>query len=168
MGFRGNVARGISGNIFSDKGMLFGTFLMKNIFINFPTPILNHHFCTISSKFSMIFIGISYTFMMYSHTTIKFATKKHEIFNRMYWKIYFNIGVGKSTKIFFIRNVANNILLSLKMFPVMPLAPLPRKSMIFSCVFMFSDYCRVSYSKCMHCGSALQKRALLVRARSQK
>ena len=38
----------------------------------------------------------------------------------------------------------------------------------FSCAFMFSGYCRVSYSKCMQYGTALQKRALLVRARSQK
>jgi len=81
MVFRGNIARGITGNTFSDKGMLFETFLMKNIFIIFPTPILNHHFCMISSKNSMISIGFIYTLMMYSHTTIKFATKKHEIFN---------------------------------------------------------------------------------------
>ena len=71
-------------------------------------------------------------------------------------------------KIFFIRNAGNNIPSSLKVFSVMPVAEFHAKTMIFSCVFMFSDYCRVSYSKCMHCGSALQKRALLVRARSQK
>ena len=81
MGFRRNVARGITGNILSGNGMLFGTFLMKNIFINFPTPILNHHFCMISSKNSMISIGFTYTSMMYSHASITFATKKHEIFN---------------------------------------------------------------------------------------
>ena len=71
-------------------------------------------------------------------------------------------------KIFFIRNAGNNIACSLKVFPVMPVAEFPRKPMIFSCVFMFSDYCRVSYSKCMHYGVALQKRVLLARARSQK
>ena len=71
-------------------------------------------------------------------------------------------------KIFFIRNVPNNIPLSLKVFPVMPLAIFPRKTMIFSCVFMFSGYCRVPYSKCMQYGIALQKPTLLVRAGSQK
>jgi len=52
MGFRGNIVTGITGNTFSDQGMLFGTFLMKNIFIDFPTPILNHGFCSISLKIS--------------------------------------------------------------------------------------------------------------------
>ena len=80
MVFRGDIARGITGNTFSDNGMLFETFLMKNIFIIFPTPILNHHLFMIPSKISMISIRFMYTFMMYSHTTIKFATKKHEIF----------------------------------------------------------------------------------------
>ena len=84
MDFRGNGARGITGNIFSDKGMLFGAFLMKNIFVDFPTPSLNHHFFMISSKNPMVSIGFIYTSVMYLHTTIKFATKKHEIFNRLY------------------------------------------------------------------------------------
>ena len=75
MVYRGNVARGITGNIFSVKGILFVTFLMKNIFIKFPTPILNHHFFMISSKNAMFSIGFIDTFMMYPHTTIKFATK---------------------------------------------------------------------------------------------
>ena len=38
----------------------------------------------------------------------------------------------------------------------------------FSCVFMFSGYCRVSYSKCIQYSIALHKPALLVRAGSQK
>ena len=57
MVLRGNIVTGITGNTFSDQGMLFGTFLMKNIFIDFPTPILNYIFCMISSKNPMIFIG---------------------------------------------------------------------------------------------------------------
>ena len=44
MDFRGNGARVIPGNIFNDKGMLFGTFLMKNIFVDFPTPMLKYIF----------------------------------------------------------------------------------------------------------------------------
>ena len=75
MVFRGNIVTGSTGNTFSDQGMLFGTFLMKNIFIHFPTPILNHIFCMISSKNSMIFIGFICTIMMYSHISIKFASK---------------------------------------------------------------------------------------------
>ena len=83
MVFRGNIVSGITGNTFSDQGMLFGTFLMKNIFIDFPTPILNHILCMISSKNSTYFIGFICTIMMYSHITIKFASKKHEIFNQI-------------------------------------------------------------------------------------
>ena len=76
----GNIITVITGNTFSDQGMLFGTFLMKNIFIKFPTPILTHNFCMISSKNPMIFIGFICTIMMYSHKPSKFASKKHEIF----------------------------------------------------------------------------------------
>ena len=35
----GNIITVITGNTFSDQGMVFGVFLMKNIFIEFPTPI---------------------------------------------------------------------------------------------------------------------------------
>ena len=52
MVFRGNTVTGITGNTFSDKGMLLGTFLMKNIFIDFPTHILKHIFCYIQLKIS--------------------------------------------------------------------------------------------------------------------
>ena len=38
------IVTGITGNTSSRQGMLFGTFLMKNIFIDFPTPILKHIF----------------------------------------------------------------------------------------------------------------------------
>ena len=79
MGFRGNIVTGITVNTFSDQGMLFGTFLMKNIFIKFPTPILSHTFCMISSKNPMLFIGFICTSMMYSHKPSKFASKKHDI-----------------------------------------------------------------------------------------
>ena len=57
MVFRGNIVTGITGNTYSGQGMLFGTFLMKNIFIDFPTHILNHHFLYYFIKKSMIFIG---------------------------------------------------------------------------------------------------------------
>ena len=83
MVFRGNIVSNVTGDTLSDQGMLFGTFLMKNIFINFPTPILNHVFCSISSKNPMIFIGCVCTTLLYSHTTIKFASKKHENFNEI-------------------------------------------------------------------------------------
>ena len=50
MVFRGNIVTGITRNTFSDKVMLLGTFLMKNIFIDFPTHILKHIFCYIQLK----------------------------------------------------------------------------------------------------------------------
>ena len=52
MVFRGNIFAGITGDTFSDQGMLFVTFLMKNIFIDFPTHILKYIFCYIQLKFS--------------------------------------------------------------------------------------------------------------------
>ena len=55
MVFRGNIVSDITGDTFCDQGMLFETFLMKNIFINFPTPILIHVFCSISLKISYFF-----------------------------------------------------------------------------------------------------------------
>ena len=66
MFLNGNIITGIAGNTFSNQGMLFGAFLMKNIFIEFPTPILSHKICMISSKNTMLFIGFICTIMMYS------------------------------------------------------------------------------------------------------
>ena len=109
MVFRGNTISDVTADTSSDQGILFGTFLMKNIFINFPTPILNHIFCSISSKNAMFFIGFVCTTMLYSHITIKFASKNHEIFNEIEQKTWFKIGVGKLMNIFFMSNVSNNI-----------------------------------------------------------
>ena len=53
MGFRGNIVSDITDITARHSQwpvMLFGTFHMKNIFIDFPTPILNHDFCSISLK----------------------------------------------------------------------------------------------------------------------
>ena len=147
MVFRGNIVTYITGNILSDQGMLFGTFLMKNIFIKFPTPILNHIFCMISSKNAMIFIGFICTTILYSYITIKFGSKKHEIFNEIEQKTWFKIGVGNLMKIFFIRNVPNDTPWSLKVFPVMHVTIFPRKPVKHPCFFMFADYCRDSNSK---------------------
>ena len=52
MGFRVNIVSDITGDTFCDQGMLFGTFLMKNIFIKIPTPILHYVFYSISLKIS--------------------------------------------------------------------------------------------------------------------
>ena len=89
--------------------------------------------------------------------------KMIEFFDEIMQKIWFKIGVGKSMKIFFIRNVSNNISWALRVFAVTSETIFPQKTMNFSCFFMFSDYCRDFYSKCMHCGIALQKHAFLVR-----
>ena len=80
MVFRGNSVAGITGNIFSDQGMLFGTFLMKNIFIKFPTHILNYIFASFHQKCND-FIGFICTTILYSCISIKFGSKKHENFN---------------------------------------------------------------------------------------
>ena len=128
MVFRGNIVAGITGNIFSDQGMLFGTFLMKNIFIKFPTPILNHIFYKISSKNAIIFIGFVCTTILYSCISIKFGSKKHENFN----EIAENMVENRSRKFDekkIIRNVPNNIPWSLKMLPVMHATIFPRKTM---------------------------------------
>ena len=81
--------------------------------------------------------------------------KKHEIFNEIERNAWFKIGVGKLMKIFFMRNVPNNIPWLLKVFPVLPVTIFPRKTMNFSCLFMFSDHCRDFYSKRMYGGIAL-------------
>ena len=50
-------------------------------------------------------------------------------------------------KIFFIRNVPNNIPWSLKVFPVMPVTIFPRKTMKKSCFFLPVCHCGTLYSK---------------------
>ena len=89
-------------------------------------------------------------------------------FDEIEQKIWFKIGVGKSMKIFFIRNVPNNIPWSLEVFPVMPVTIFPRKPVKNPCFFMFADYCRDSNSKCMHYSIALQKRVCFMRDRRRK
>ena len=78
-----NIVTGITDNTFSGQGMLFGTFLMKNIFVDFPTPIFNRIFCSISLKNSMTFIGIIGTTMLHPHTITKFGLKKHGFFSEI-------------------------------------------------------------------------------------
>ena len=91
-GFRGNIVTDITGNIFSDQGMLFGTFLMKNIFINFPTPILNHGFCSISLKISCF---LQQTWRLCTTTADK-TYENHWIF---WWNHAKNIVQNRSWKI---------------------------------------------------------------------
>ena len=98
----------------------------------------------------MIFICFISTILMYSHIshiTIKFASKKHEIFNEIMQKLWFKIGVRKSMKIFFIRNVPNNIPWSLKVFSGMPVTIFPRKPMKKSFFFLPVCHCGTLYSK---------------------
>ena len=70
-------------------------------------------------------------------------------------------------KIFIIRNAGNNISWPLKVFSVMSVMEFPLKTMIFSCVFAFSSYCRTSYSKYTHYIIVLQQRVSFVRTRSR-
>ena len=137
MVFRGNIVACITGDIFSDKELLFGTFLMKNIFIKFPTHILNYIFASFHQKNTMLFIGFVCTTILYSCISIKFGSKKHENFNVFEQKTWLKIGVGNLMKIFFIRNAPNNSSWSLKMSPVMHATIFPRKTMKNSRFFMF-------------------------------
>ena len=70
-----------------------------------------------------------------------------EIFDEIMQKLWFKIGVGKSVKIFFIRNVPNKIPWSLKVFPVMPVTIFPRKTMKNPCFFLPVRHCGALYSK---------------------
>ena len=94
----------------SDQGMSFITFLIENILVTFPTPILNHVFWS----FSLIFTR----FCLHYHAILshngKFASKKHEKINEIEQKTRFKIGVGKVMKIFSIGNARNHIPWSLK------------------------------------------------------
>ena len=167
MVFRGNIVTDITGNTFSDQGMLFGTFLIKifsSIFQIIFWTIFLYDFIKKFNDFHRLCLHYHAVFV-HNHQV---WLKKHENFNEIEQNTWFKIGVGKSMKIFFMTNAPNNIPWPPKVSPVMFETIFPRKTMNFSCFFMFSDYCRVSYSKCMHCGIALQKRAFLVRARSQK
>ena len=109
MAFRGNIVTGITGNTFSDRGMLFETFLMKNIFIDFPTPILKHIFCHIQLKISCFLEANLIVICEHIMIVQIIPMKIIEIFDEIMQKLWFKIGVGKSMKIFFIRNVPNII-----------------------------------------------------------
>ena len=132
MVFRGNIVTGITGNTFSDQGMLFGTFLTKNIFIDFPTHILKHIFCYIQLKNSCFLEANLIVIREYIMIAQIKPMKIIEFFDKIMQKICFKIGVGKSMKIFFIRNVPNNIPWSLKVFSAMPVTIFPRKTMNIS------------------------------------
>ena len=168
MVFRGNIVTGIIGNTFSDQGMLFGTFLMKNIFIKISAPILNHVFAQFRWNFHAFFLT---NLMLLCGYGMIVQTKPMEIigfFDEIMQKIWFKMRVGKLMKIFFMRNVSNNIPWPLKVSLVISETIFPRKTIKFSWFFTFADYCRASYRKCMHCSIHLQKRAVFARARSRK
>ena len=157
MVFRGNIVTGITGNTFSDQGMLFGTFLMKNIFIDFPTPFLNYIFCMILSKNPIIFIG----FVCCSRTKPSSLLQKSWNFQRnraktmiqnRSWKIDENIFHQKCPKQHSLvtENVSSDVC-----------DDISSKNRKNPCFFMFADYCRDSNSKCTHYSIALQKRVFL-------
>ena len=92
-----------------------------------------------------------------------------ECFDEIMQKIWFKIGVGKLMKIFFIRNVPNNIPWSLKIFPVMSVMIFPRKTIkkihVFPCLAITVGSPIVNAP---HYSIALQKRVFLMRERRQK
>ena len=91
MVFRGNIVSDVTANTPSDQGMLFGAFLMKNIFIDFPTPILNHVFCSISSKISCFFEANLMVMCEYSMVVQAKPMKIIGFFDEIIQKIWFKI-----------------------------------------------------------------------------
>ena len=123
--YKGNIVTSITGNTFSGQGMMFGTFLMKNIFIDFPTPILKHIFCYIwwkNSCFLQANLIVMWEYIM--GIQIK-PMKSIGFFDEIMHKICFKKGVRKSVKIFFIRNVPNIIPWLLKVLPAMLVTMFP-------------------------------------------
>ena len=126
-----------------------GHFLWKKIH-QFSNSYFEPYFLLDFIKNPMIFIGFICTTMLYSHITIKFASKKHENFNEIEQKTWFKIRVGILMKIFSIRNVPNSIPWSLKVFPMTSVTVIPPKTMKISCFFKFVDNCRDCCSNSMH------------------
>ena len=79
--------------------------------------------------------------------------KKHEIFNEIEMKTWFKIWVDILMKIFSMRIAPRQYSWPLRVSAVVSEMIFPRKTVIFAWFFMYLDYCRVSYSKCMHCSS---------------
>ena len=126
--FRGTIVTYFTGITLSDEGTLFGTFLMKNIFTKISAHILNHVFCSISVKISCFFEAN--LIVMYGYDVVV-QTKPMKIigfFDEIMSKTWFKMRVGKLMKIFFMRNVPNNIPWSLKVFPVMFQTVFPPKT----------------------------------------
>ena len=118
--------------------------------------------------FLMLFWSKLDGYVRTQHGSTSKTYKNHCIFQRNWAKIWFEIGVGILMKIFFMRNVPNKHVWSLRVSAVMFETIFPRKTMKFSCFFMFVDYCMDSYSNSMPWSSALLKHVLFARARSRK
>jgi hypothetical protein len=139
--------------------MSFITFLIESILITFPTPILNHVFC---SNW-LIFIRFCLHYHAILSHGVKFASKKHEKIDETEQKTWFKIGVGKVIKIFSIRNVMNDIPWSLKVLSNDTRGDIPSKTHDFSCFFILSDHCRDFYRKCAHYDITSRSRASILR-----
>ena len=98
----------------------------------------------------MLFRSKLDSFLRIHHDSADRTYGNHWIFDEIMQKVCFKIGVGKSMKIFFIRNAPNNIAWPQKVLSVMPVTMFPRKTMKNSRLFMFVDYCRESYCKYIH------------------
>ena len=164
--FRGNIVKNVTADTVKCSGMVFRTFHMKNIFINFPTRIW--------TMFLLNFVEKSNDFRMFRLYYRAVFAHNHQVCFKKAWKIqrnwaktWFKNGVGNLMKIFFMWNVPNNYSWSLRVSAVMFKTIFLRKTMKFSWFFMFVDYCRDSYSS-MHWSTALLKRTFFARARSRK
>ena len=148
--------------------MLFGAFLMKNIFIIYPTHILNYVFCMISSKNPILFmlfqakLTIMYDYIRQNlWKVLDFLMKSCKKYSSKYelekWWKYFSSEMHQTT-----------LPGHWKCFHFMPVTRSHWSLWKKTSFFMFVDYYRDSNSKCMHYIIALQKRVSFVRARSRK
>ena len=96
-------------------------------------------------------------FCLYYHAVFahnhQVCFKKHEIFNEIEMKTWFKIWVEILMKMFSMWIAPGRHSWPLKVCAVVSEMIFPRKNTKISCFFMYADYCRVSYSKCMHCSS---------------
>ena len=145
--------------------MLFGAFLMKNIFIIFPTHILNYIFCSISAKISCFFkqswqLCTTTSDKTYEKYWIFWWNYAKNIVQNMSWKNDENIFHQKCTKQHCLVTESVSILWLWRDH----IDPCEKKSSFFMFVDYYTDY----NSKCMHHIIALQKHISFVRARIRK
>ena len=81
--------------------------------------------------------------------------ENHWFFDEIMRKTWSKIWVGNLMKIFSMWIAPRRHSCPIKVCTVVSEMIFPRKTIKFSWFFMYADYCRVSYSKCMHCSRVI-------------